>query len=47
MRVPGSYKGEFFQALDAILEARRQGALSLRYNVYLPGFGRARSGKDS
>ena len=39
VRVPGSYKGEFFQALDAILEARREGALSLRYNIYLPGFG--------
>jgi predicted amidohydrolase YtcJ len=39
VRIPGSYKGEFFQALDAILAARRAGALSLRYNVYLPGFG--------
>jgi predicted amidohydrolase YtcJ len=26
VRVPGGYKGEFFQALDAILEARREGA---------------------
>jgi predicted amidohydrolase YtcJ len=39
VRVPGSYKGEFFQALDAILAARRQGALTLRYNILLPGFG--------
>jgi predicted amidohydrolase YtcJ len=39
VRVPGSYKGEFFQALDAILAARRQGVLSLRYNILLPGFG--------
>src|SRR5215471_15712930 len=39
VRIPGSYKGEFFQALDAILAARRDGALSLRYNIYLPGSG--------
>ena len=39
VRVPGSYKGEFFQALDAILAARRAGTLTLRYNIYLPGFG--------
>jgi predicted amidohydrolase YtcJ len=39
VRIPGSYKGEFFQALDAILAARREGALSLRYNIYLPGSG--------
>ena len=39
VRVPGSYKGEFFQALDAILAARRASLLTLRYNVYLPGFG--------
>jgi predicted amidohydrolase YtcJ len=39
VRIPGSYKGEFFQALDAILAARREGALTLRYNIYLPGFG--------
>jgi predicted amidohydrolase YtcJ len=39
VRIPGSYKGEFFQALDAILTARREGALSLRYNIYLPGSG--------
>jgi predicted amidohydrolase YtcJ len=39
VRIPGSYKGEFFQALDAILQARRDGALTLRYTIYLPGFG--------
>jgi len=39
VRIPGSYKGEFFQALEAILTARREGALTLRYNIYLPGFG--------
>jgi predicted amidohydrolase YtcJ len=39
VRIPGSYKGEFFQALDAILAARRAGELTLRYTIYLPGFG--------
>jgi predicted amidohydrolase YtcJ len=39
VRIPGSYKGEFFQALDTILTVRRAGELSLRYTVYLPGFG--------
>jgi predicted amidohydrolase YtcJ len=39
VRVPGSYKGEFFQSLDAILAARRAGALTLRYTINLPGFG--------
>jgi predicted amidohydrolase YtcJ len=39
VRIPGGYKGEFFQALDAILAAKREGALSLRYNILLPGFG--------
>jgi predicted amidohydrolase YtcJ len=39
VRIPGSYRGEFFQALDAILAARRAGALNLRYTIYLPGSG--------
>jgi predicted amidohydrolase YtcJ len=39
VRVPGSYRGEFFQALGAMLEARKAGVLTLRYNVYLPGSG--------
>ena len=39
VRVPGSYKGsDFFHALDTILAARRQGVLTLRWNVLLPGF---------
>jgi predicted amidohydrolase YtcJ len=38
-RIPGSYRGDFFQALDSMLEARRRGALTLRLNVYLPGIG--------
>lgn len=38
-RIPGSYRGDFFQALDAMLEARRSGALTLRLNLYLPGIG--------
>jgi len=39
VRIPGSYRGEFFSALDAMLEARRRGALTLRLNIYLPGSG--------
>jgi predicted amidohydrolase YtcJ len=39
VRIPGSYKGEFFQALDTILALRRSGELSLRYTIYLPGSG--------
>jgi predicted amidohydrolase YtcJ len=39
VRIPGSYRGEFFSALNAMLEARKSGALTLRYNVYLPGSG--------
>ena len=39
VRVPGSYKGEFFQALNAILDAKKAGKLTLRYTIFLPGFG--------
>jgi predicted amidohydrolase YtcJ len=39
VRIPGSYRGEFFSALTAMLDARKAGALTLRYNVYLPGSG--------
>ncbi|SEE84620.1 hypothetical protein SAMN05444161_7419 [Rhizobiales bacterium GAS191] len=39
VRVPGAYKGEFPRALEAILAARKSGQLSLRYTIYLPGFG--------
>jgi predicted amidohydrolase YtcJ len=38
-RIPGSYRGDLFQALDAMLDARRDRALTLRLNVYLPGIG--------
>ena len=39
VRIPGNYRGDFFQALNAMLEARRNGALTLRWNLYLPGSG--------
>jgi predicted amidohydrolase YtcJ len=39
VRILGSYRGEFFSALDAMLDARRRGVLTLRFNVYLPGSG--------
>jgi predicted amidohydrolase YtcJ len=39
VRIPGNYRGDFFQALNAMLEARKAGALTLRFNVYLPGSG--------
>jgi predicted amidohydrolase YtcJ len=39
VRIPGSYRGDFFQALGAMLDARKAGALTLRLNVYLPGIG--------
>jgi predicted amidohydrolase YtcJ len=39
VRIPGSYRGEFFSALNAMLDARKASALTLRYNVYLPGSG--------
>src|SRR5215470_16775630 len=39
VRIPGSYRGEFFSALNAMLDARKQGLLTLRLNVYLPGSG--------
>src|SRR5262249_1561749 len=36
-RVTGSFRlGEFFQMLDLVLDARRRGELTVRYNVYLP-----------
>jgi predicted amidohydrolase YtcJ len=38
-RIPGSYRGDFFQALGAMLDARKAGALTLRLNLYLPGMG--------
>ena len=39
VRIPGNYRGDLFDALNAMLEARKAGALTLRYNVYLPGNG--------
>src|SRR5437016_6192204 len=39
VRIPGNYRGDFFQALNAMLDARKSGALTLRWNVYLPGSG--------
>ena len=37
IRVPGNFRGgEFFQVLDLVLEARKRGLLTVRYNVYLP-----------
>src|SRR5262249_7028725 len=36
-RVTGSFRlGEFFQVFDLVLDARRRGELTVRYNVYLP-----------
>src|SRR5262249_2811221 len=36
-RVTGSFRlGEFFQVLDLVLDARRRGELTVRYNIYLP-----------
>ena len=39
VRVPGNYKGDFYQGLNAMLEARKTGALTMRFNMYLPGSG--------
>jgi predicted amidohydrolase YtcJ len=39
VRVPGGYKGDYFQGLNAMLDARKSGALTLRFNMYLPGSG--------
>jgi predicted amidohydrolase YtcJ len=36
-RVTGAFTlGEFYQVFDLVLEARRRGLLTMRYNVYLP-----------
>jgi hypothetical protein len=39
VRIPGAYKGNLFEDYKLIKEARDRGLLSLRYVVYLPGFG--------
>jgi predicted amidohydrolase YtcJ len=36
-RVTGAFRiGEFFQALDLVLDARKHDTLTVRYNIYLP-----------
>lgn len=39
VRIPGAYKGNLFEDYKLLKEARDRGLLSLRYVVYLPGFG--------
>ena len=39
VRIPGSYKGNLFDDLKLLKEMRDKGRLTLRYTVYLPGFG--------
>jgi predicted amidohydrolase YtcJ len=39
VRIPGSYKGNLFQDYNLLKQMRDTGQLSLRYTVYLPGFG--------
>ena len=39
VRIPGAYKGDLFADYKLLKEARDKGELTLRYIVYLPGFG--------
>ena len=40
VRIPGNFRlGEFFQTLNLVLEARKQGLLTLRFNIYLTAAG--------
>ncbi|MBX9776151.1 MAG: amidohydrolase [Xanthobacteraceae bacterium] len=40
VRIPGNFRlGEFFQTFNLVLEARKQGLLTLRFNVYLTAAG--------
>jgi predicted amidohydrolase YtcJ len=40
VRVPGGFRlGEFFQTFDLVLDARKQGLLTVRFNVYLTAAG--------
>ncbi len=39
VRIPGAYKGNLFEDLKLLQAMRDKGALTLRYTVYLPGFG--------
>ena len=37
VRVPGNFRlGEFFQALDLVLDARKRNLLTVQFNIYLP-----------
>jgi predicted amidohydrolase YtcJ len=39
VRIPGAYKGNLFEDLKLLKAMRDKGQLTLRYTVYLPGFG--------
>jgi predicted amidohydrolase YtcJ len=39
VRIPGAYKGNLFEDYKLLKEMRDKGQLTLRYTVYLPGFG--------
>jgi predicted amidohydrolase YtcJ len=39
VRIPGAYKGNLFEDLKLLKAMRDRGELTLRYTVYLPGFG--------
>jgi predicted amidohydrolase YtcJ len=39
VRIPGAYKGNLFDDVKLLKEMRDKGELTLRYTVYLPGFG--------
>lgn len=39
VRIPGAYKGDLFQDYKLLKQVRDSGQLTLRYTVYLPGFG--------
>ena len=39
VRIPGAYKGDLLQALKLMRQADAEHALTLRYTVYMPGFG--------
>lgn len=39
LRIPGAYKGDMVQAYKLMKQAEAAGTLTVRYNVYFPGFG--------
>src|SRR5262249_22888964 len=39
VRIPGGYKGQLLRDYQLLKQARNSGQLTLRYTVYLPGFG--------